>query len=1637
MEKLIINRSSIYRWEFDKQTNQFLLSEQLHHFLSGIKSIQSIDLKAFIDFIQPDVQEQAFKTLSEAFSNNEPFEIDFTLISKNGLTKPVTCYGQPVKIESENPVKWVGLFKEHTDKNKAIEFTDERVKWVELLLEKGTNYVGILDLEGKYTYVSPNFAAGTGYTVDQLLNKKTFDLIHPDDIEHLKNCQKSLLTQNQVTTKPYRFKHKDGHWLWFQTVGTNLIENGVVNGILLNGYEVTNLIDVQNNLKESEARYRGFYESQMNFVTRTDIEGNFTYSNKYFNEVFGYLYPDRNIIGKSSFSSTCEYHHERVNEVVKKCIHEPGKVFKVEIDKPAQNGTILTTLWDFVCVIDAENNPKEIQCTGIDITDRITAEKKLKKSEEKYRSLFNFSPLPKWIYDLETFQILEVSDSAINHYGYSKEEFLSKKITELRPKEDIPKLLSVHKKPFQTTDYINFGVFTHLKKNGDHIRVEVFGHPLEYKNKPCMMVICQDVTDKENRLIEQDFLADISRIFNSESNLVHSLDKLTQHICAYGSFSFVEIWLPNLEKKALNLISTSSGDEAGKIFYQNSKEIDTFSMGEGMPGYVWEKSSSDIWSEIYKKHSFVRRHAAEKAGIKSAFAIPLSHDNDAVGILLVGSVHNHQSLQKYSTLFEKLESFIGLEINRKRLEVELLQIFDYSPDIICSIGFDGYVKKTNLAVMSVLGYSQQEILEKPFIDFVHPDDRERTLLEIGKLKNGKHTDNFENRLQTIYGTSRWLSWTITPSPKEGIMYAVAKDVSEQKELAILLDSTSSLARIGSWEVDLIKKNIFWSPMVYEIHEADETHTPELDTSIEFYRQDYRDFVTEQVAKCIQIGESFDFEAPIITNKGNERWVRVIGRAELHNGKCIRFYGSFQDIHQRKEAELRLKALQNNIPGVIFQYQMHPDGTDSLSFVSGGSHKIWGMSPEECMEDVAKVCKQIDDGGSLEKVKNSVLESARTLTKWEVTMRNILPDGNEIFLEGRGYPRKLPDGTIIWDSIILDVTDKMELQELLHETSKLAKIGSWEVDLIEKTVYWSEVTKMLHEVPSDMQPDFETAPAFIKAGTSRKAIDEAFRKAIKNKEPIDEEILIVTGKGNERWIKILGQGEFINDTCVRIYGSFQDIHLLKKAELERSKLLEEKNKILESIGDAFFAVDKNWTITYWNKHAEFILGRKRDEVMGKNIWDEFPDAIHSDFYTKYHESAESGEAKTFESYYAPLQIWIDVSVYPSDDGLSIYFKDSTLRKHNEKQLLDSIERFQKVSEATNDAIWDWDIEENTLYWGEGFKTLFGLNIDSKAPTLHNWSNQIHPDDKESVIQSLQAVIDQPDGQYWTADYRFKKDNGEFAFVRDKGVVIRNDKGKAYRMVGALSDVTYQKEHERELHELNESLKKYARELEISNEELEQFAFITSHDLQEPLRMITSFLNQLERKYGPHLDHKARLYIKYASSGATRMRQIILDLLEYSRAGKWEKNKEVVDLTEVVNEYIFLRKKLIGEKNASIEFKNLPDVMAYKSPLIQTIHSLLDNALKYSKADVPANIQVSVSDNLNEWEVIIEDNGIGIQKDYFDKIFVIFQRLHDRDKYDGTGIGLSIVKKHVESWDGRVWLESELDRGTTFHFTIPKN
>ncbi len=362
----------------------------------------------------------------------------------------------------------------------------------------------------------------------------------------------------------------------------------------------------------------------------------------------------------------------------------------------------------------------------------------------------------------------------------------------------------------------------------------------------------------------------------------------------------------------------------------------------------------------------------------------------------------------------------------------------------------------------------------------------------------------------------------------------------------------------------------------------------------------------------------------------------------------------------------------------------------------------------------------------------------------------------------------------------------------------------------------------------------------------------------------------------------------------------------------------------------------------------------------------------------------------------------------------------------REILQANERFELATRATSDVIWDWDLISNTVYRSDNFYAMFGYQFDDRTKNNDFWKSIIHPADVNNVTTQLNDTLLSFE-KFWEQEFRVKKSDNTYAYIIDKGYIIRDPDGRAIRMIGATQDISKRKKAEIELVEANQSLAN-------ANEELKAFAFLASHDMREPLRMISSFMSLLEKKYRNELDAKALQYIAFAIDGAKRLTLLISDLLEYSKVGFDLTNIEKIDTRELLNNVLRLKSDLIRESNAQIILGDLPDIGGIKMPIQILFQNLIGNALKYRKPDTELIIKIKgmVRDGFLEFS--IEDNGIGIESEYLEHIFGILNRLHPKEKYPGTGMGLATCRKIVTQHGGKIWAESNVGIGSKFLFTL---
>ncbi|MFC6718381.1 ATP-binding protein [Natrialbaceae archaeon GCM10025810] len=353
-----------------------------------------------------------------------------------------------------------------------------------------------------------------------------------------------------------------------------------------------------------------------------------------------------------------------------------------------------------------------------------------------------------------------------------------------------------------------------------------------------------------------------------------------------------------------------------------------------------------------------------------------------------------------------------------------------------------------------------------------------------------------------------------------------------------------------------------------------------------------------------------------------------------------------------------------------------------------------------------------------------------------------------------------------------------------------------------------------------------------------------------------------------------------------------------------------------------------------------------------------------------------------------------------------------RENRERELA----RFKRAVEASGHAIYMTDTDGQITYVNSAFEEITGYSVDEAiGRTPHILQSGEH--DEEYYRKLWQTVLA---GEVWEEEIVDRRKCGDRYFAEQTIAPVTDENGELDRFIAVHTDVTERKERE--------------RALEASNERLEQFAYAASHDLQEPLRMVSSYLTLIERRYGDVLDKDGQEFLEFAVNGADRMREMIEGLLQYSRIEMEGKPLKPVDLNEILEDAKEDLKIQIEETNAEITAETLPRVEGDAGQLRQVFQNLLSNAIEYSGDESP-RIDVSAERERDEWIISVRDGGIGIDPASTDRIFEVFQRLHTHEEHPGTGIGLALCERIVERHGGEIWVDSEPGEGSTFSFRLP--
>ena len=518
------------------------------------------------------------------------------------------------------------------------------------------------------------------------------------------------------------------------------------------------------------------------------------------------------------------------------------------------------------------------------------------------------------------------------------------------------------------------------------------------------------------------------------------------------------------------------------------------------------------------------------------------------------------------------------------------------------------------------------------------------------------------------------------------------------------------------------------------------------------------------------------------------------------------------------------------------------------------------------------------------------------------------------------------------------------------------------------------------------------------------------------------------------------------SAVKVGGTYafnaflHDITERKQAEETLRRLAD----VVQSSHDAIIATGPRGEITAWNAGATELYGYEPGELIGRSLEILMPDEHRPEDARLLSRALAGRRLEDHETEHRRKDgsvVPVSLTVSPMRDarraivGASVIVRDRTERKRAEEALREVQEAFRRAFEDApiGMALFGVGATERArlLQVNHSLCQITGYAAQElEAITLDQIT---HPYDLDEELPLLERLLSGEIPNY-QLEKRFLRSDGSTVWVLYNASTVHDSSGRLLYGIAQVQDITRRKNSEDRLASVAAELERRATELERSNSDLQEFAYVASHDLSEPLRMVSSYVQLLARRYGGQLDSDADEFIAFAVDGVNRMQRLIDDLLAYSRAGTQEYRIAPVDCEELVRDTLAGMQTTVGESGATIVVSDLPTVRADEGQLRQLFQNLIGNGIKF-RAEDPPRVEVSAEREEGSWRFSVEDNGIGIDPRHAERIFTVFKRLHTRDKYPGSGVGLSICKRLVERHGGRIWVEQSELGGSRFCFTIP--
>ncbi len=1070
---------------------------------------------------------------------------------------------------------------------------------------------------------------------------------------------------------------------------------------------------------------------------------------------------------------------------IKSVFNKEVKTF--ELEYPCHSLT--EQRWFNLSVTKFGEDDSKVVVSHQNITQRKIAEQKLQTSESRLKEAQTVAKVGSWEIDLQTLSVIwseehhHIFETDPKTFHVTQEAFYDF----IHPEDrDIVKTTFENSFESQTLNSIEHRI---IATNGGlkHVceRWKIFrdaqGHPVR------AVGTCQDITERkiaENKLNAtsnelETAVADLNKILDSSLDVICTINAKGEFIKVSAASQQVWGYTPEelIGSKFMNLVYDEDADITSKA---TEKVVSGIQIPIFENRYVHKSGRivsifwSVKWDEKLQLMFCIAKDVTEKKRLEKA-------------------VENERD--QFFDMFLKAPSAIGMLKGADH-------IFEMAnPLYLELIGKKDIIGKTVAEVLP-------EVVEQGFVgmlDHVYQTGEsyigKEMLVKVNKEGNGEMTDFYidfiyqahRNGEGNIEGTFFFINDTT-----EQILSRKAIEKSEKKYRQIV-----ETAQEGIWMVDENSRTTFVNKKMCEILEYTEEEMMGK-VHFSFMNKDDKENALVSLERRKK-GIAENYEISLISKNGKQVLTNISANPIFDDmGNFKGSLGMISDITEKKKAdeENRFKA---NLLKTIGQAAIATDLNGIVNYWNRAAEHIYGWTKEEALG------KHIMDLTTSEATNDQAIQIMEKLKKgqtWSGEFKVRKKDGTI-------FPALVANSPIHDENNILsgiigissDITEIKKLEDLLEKTNRLARIGSWEIDVVKGTVYWSDITKEIREVDKDYVPILGEGISYFK-GIHKEIISQKVQECIENGTPWDEALEMITFKGNHKWVRTIGEGEFLNGKCLRIYGSFQDITERKKAEKEIRDSEEKRRLIMSGALDAIICIDTNDIITFWNPQAEVVFGWKEAEVMGQQL----SELIIPESFRRYHTEGikhylKTGEGKAINTLLELEAIRkngelfpIELTVIPINQGEEVFFcafiRDITERKFAEFKLSDALVKLkaERIRLVTAQSVaklgnWETDLQTWQVNWSEEMHRLYGTDPQNFEPSYLSIQSFVHPEDRKMIDKAFMDSLHKSGSS--SLEHRIITLQGIEKWVEENWSVSSDEKGSPMFAVGTCQDITESK------------------------------------------------------------------------------------------------------------------------------------------------------------------------------------------------------------------------------------------------------